>query len=135
VEQWERRSLHSTSKAVNPEGEVCFLKRFGALASDSARKQFRATMAAVRRLTHDSILRPSGYFVENNEYFLEMPYCAGGTLKPWLSRGGLQRPRSLPERYSVAVRLVAALKYMHSKGDCVFLFQFVFFVRIGTIGS
>jgi serine/threonine protein kinase len=105
------------SKAVNPEGKPCFLKRFHAAAGDaksklSAHKQFEVTMAAVRVLTHDSILRPRGYFVEHNDYILEMPYCAGGTLKQWLSRS----PRSLTERYSVAVRLVAALKYMHSKG-------------------
>ncbi len=127
VESWESRSLHSMSKAVNPEGNPCFLKRFHAAAGDaksklSAHKQFEVTMAAVRRLTHDSILRPRGYFVEHNDYILEMPYCAGGTLKQWLSRGGSQCRRSLTERYSVAVRLVAALKYMHSKGDYFFLF-------------
>ncbi len=127
VEKWESRSLHSTSKAVNPEGKPCFLKRFRAPAGDakSAKKQFQVTMTAVRVLIHDSILRPTGYFLENDEYILEMPYCAGGTLKQWLSR----KQRSLTERYSVAVRLVAALKYIHSKGDCLFLFRVLFVLR------
>ncbi len=124
VDKWETRSLHSTSKAVNPEGKVCFLKRFRAGAGDSERskKQFQVTMAAVRVLTHDSILRPTGYFLENDEYILEMPFCAGGTLKQWLSRS----PRSLTERYSVAVRLVAALKYIHSKGQSFLVFVCLF---------
>jgi serine/threonine protein kinase len=106
------------SKATNPEGKLCFLKRFHAVAGDDqtklkAHKQFQASMAAVRALTHDSILRPTGYFVENNDYILEMPYCAGGTLTQWLERG----TRSLTERHSVAVRLVAALRFMHAKGE------------------
>jgi serine/threonine protein kinase len=118
VQSWETRSLHSMSKATNPEGKLCFLKRFHAVAGDDqtklkAHKQFQASMAAVRALTHDSILRPTGYFVENNDYILEMPYCAGGTLTQWLERG----TRSVTERHGVAVRLVAALRFMHSKGE------------------
>jgi serine/threonine protein kinase len=111
--RWQRSSSHSMSKATNPEGNPCFLKRFHALASDDQNKRFLASMAAVRVLDHDSILRPTGYFVENNDYFLEMPCCAGGTLTEWLS----QRSRSLTERHGVAVRLVAVLLYMHSQGE------------------
>jgi serine/threonine protein kinase len=116
-QSWESPYVHSLCKATNPEGKLCFLKRFQAVAGDAeskqkAHKQFQASMAAVRVLSHDSILRPTGYFVENNDYILEMPYCAGGTLSQWLRAG----TRSLRAKYNVAVRLVAALKYMHSQG-------------------
>jgi hypothetical protein len=119
VQSWESRSLHAISKAINPEGKPCLLKRYHAVAAadaDSktkAHKQFQTSMAAVRLLNHDTIVRPRGYFKDNNDYILEIPHCGGGTLKHWLSRGA----RSLMERYNVAVRLVAALKYMHVKGE------------------
>ena len=113
VEGWVSISLHSVSVATNPEGERCFLKRLQAVASEEKKKrQFFTSVAAVRSLTHDSVLRLTGYFVENNDYILESPYCAGGTLKEWLSAGA----RTAEQKLAVADRLVSTLSYMHSNG-------------------
>ncbi len=116
MQSWEARSFHSVSIATNPEGEQCFLKRCPAVAGDEkheATSQFLRTMSAVRALSHDSILRPTGYFIEHNDIVLEAPFCAGGNLREWLR----SEARTVQQKRAVAFQLFSALCYMHSKGE------------------
>lgn len=67
---------------------------------------------ALSVLDHPNIVRLYAHFEENNNYFLILEFCEGGSLETLIK----QRTRPLQDKIiTYAKQIVSALKYMHSQ--------------------
>ena len=78
-------------------------------------QQYEAFEWEVRRMAsvqHPNIVRMYGYHQENSQLYLDMEYCAGGTLEQLLEKERL----SLAQCWQIALDLAHGLAYLEHKG-------------------
>lgn len=68
----------------NGEVEERILRKYS-LSSDADRKKIRRFLSTVSKLEHPALVRIHGFFFENSDVYVEMPYFKLGTLSRYQS--------------------------------------------------
>jgi eukaryotic-like serine/threonine-protein kinase len=100
------------AQVVGRPGRVVAIKRFRAAARETQLAQVRREAAALRRLSHPSIVRLLDVVTDGDDVALVAPYLSGGTLAARIVRGPLP-PAAVVD---LGARLGDALAAAHTAG-------------------
>ena len=92
--------------------DVC-LKRFS-LQDESDTRAFRKEIGSVQRMKHPYIVKYTAVFEDDKSMYVQMDYCAQGSMRKWLEGGpDVAQKRSMLRQILLAIACIHSHKMLH----------------------